>query len=232
MGDPEALSDGIRDALALDGNVDAIQRYYEDWADDYDNDVGAEQYDLPNEVARLLDQIVRQDTDEPIDRLTINPGPPNPTILDVGCGTGLIGVRLSEVGYQTIDGIDLSPAMTERAALRGCYNNLTSGVDITAPLPDQLVGAHDIVVVGGVFTVGHVPPSALAAVAAMVRPGGLLLMTTRKQYYDDTDYQIVSDQLEADGVLQTLRVNRDMPYTLDSTGHYWAHLVLGDGPGV
>lgn len=232
MGDPEALSDGIRDALALDGDVDAIQRYYEDWADDYDNDVGAEQYDLPDEVARLLDQIVRQDAGEPIDGLTIDPAPPNPAILDVGCGTGLIGVRLGQAGYSTIDGIDLSPAMIERARARGCYQNLASGIDITAPLPDDLVGAHDIVVIGGVFTVGHVPPSALSAVAAMVRPGGLLLMTTRKQYYDETDYQSVSDQLEADGTVKLLRVNRDMPYTLDSSGHYWAYLVLGDGAGA
>lgn len=230
MGDPEALSDGIRDALALNGDVDSIRHYYEDWADDYDTDVGADQYDLPDEVARLLDQIVRQDAGEPIDGLTISPGPPDPTILDVGCGTGLIGVRLSQAGYGTIDGIDLSPAMIERAAARGCYRNLASGVDITAPLPQHLVGAHDIVIVGGVFTVGHVPPSALAAVAAMVRPGGLLLMTTRKQYYDQTNYQETSDQLESSGTLQLLRVNRDRPYTLDSAGHYWAYLVVGGKP--
>lgn len=225
MGGHEGLSDGIRDALALDGDVQAIKRYYEGWADDYDEDVGAERYALPDEVARLLDQLVRQDAGEPIDGLTIDPGPPDPSILDVGCGTGLIGVRLTHSGYRTIDGVDLSPAMTERAATRGCYRNLRSGVDITAPLPDDLLAAADIVIVGGVFTVGHVPPSALAAVAAMTRPGGLLLVTTRVQYYEETDYQAVSDRLEADGTLSLLTVNRDRPYTLDSDGHFWAYLV-------
>lgn len=224
-------TDGIRDALSLDGDVTAIRDYYEGWADEYDKDVGAEQYALPDEVVRLLDQITRQDADEPIDGLAIDPGPPNPTILDVGCGTGLIGVRLANAGYQNINGVDLSPAMTKVAAGRGCYTDIRSGIDITTPLPTDLIGNHDIVVVGGVFTVGHVPPSALRAVASMVRPGGLLLMTTRKQYYDETGYQAVSDQLEAAGMLQTLRTNRDMPYTLDSVGHYWAYLVLDETAG-
>lgn len=223
--DPAAISDGIRAALDLDGDVDTIRQYYEGWAADYDRDVGAEQYALPGQVAGLLDDVVRQDAGEPIDGLTINPAPPDPAILDVACGTGLVGQRLHDRGYRNIDGVDLSPAMAERAEARGCYRQVLSGVDITAPLPRELVGHHDIVVVGGLFTVGHVPPSALRAVTSMVRPGGLLLVTTRVRYYEEADYQATSQELVAEGRLRPITSRRDAPYTADSSGHYWAYLV-------
>ena len=225
MADPDALSDGIRDALALDGDVAAIRRYYDGWADNYDADVGADQYALPDQIAQLLAAVVTQDGNEPIHGLTIQPGPPDPAIADVGCGTGLIGARLHGAGYRTIDGLDLSPAMIEQAKDRGCYRRLQGEVDITKPLAPNLVGTYDIVIVGGVFTVGHVPPTALATVASLARPGGLLLVTTRTQYYDETNYQAVSDQLETDRTVQLITVHRDRPYTLDSVGHYWAYLV-------
>ncbi len=225
--DLQALDPALDAAMSLDGDVTALRRYYDSWAPAYDADVGEDQYDLPDQVAELLDQITTEHRNEPVDGLRVDPAPPAPEILDVGCGTGLIGMRLAQVGYRTIDGIDLSPAMTELAATRGCYRSLRSGIDITAPLPDELVARYDIVVVGGVFTVGHVPPSALAAIAAMTRPGGLAIVTTRHRYYEETDYQAESDRLEAARVVKLLRCNRDAPYTLDSRGHYWAYLVGG-----
>ena len=36
-------------------------------------------------------------------------------VLDVGCGTGLTSVHLAEQGFRAIDGIDITPAMLERA---------------------------------------------------------------------------------------------------------------------
>ncbi|MGI9594773.1 MAG: class I SAM-dependent DNA methyltransferase [Acidimicrobiales bacterium] len=223
----EPLDPALDAAMSLDGDVDRLRRHYDRWAPAYDGDVGADEYSLPNQVALLLNQIVAQDQGEPIAGLTIDPAPPDPEIIDIGCGTGLIGQRLTADGYRSIDGIDLSPAMIEVAEGRGSYRSLRGGIDITAPLPDDLVGRYDVAVAGGVFTVGHVPPSALRSVAAMVRPGGLAIVTTRHRYYETSDYQAESDRLEVDRVLALLRVNRDAPYTLDSPGHYWAYSVIG-----
>ncbi|MGH1488094.1 MAG: class I SAM-dependent DNA methyltransferase [Acidimicrobiales bacterium] len=221
----QPVDPAVHGALSLDGDAEKLRRYYDTWAPTFDADVGADQYDLPDQMALLLAQVVGQDRGEPIEGLTIDPGPPEPEILDVGCGTGLVGARFAEAGYRTIDGIDLSPAMTELAAARGCYRELRSGVDINEPPAEDLIDRYDIVVAGGVFTLGHVPPSALRAVAKMTRPGGLAVISTRLRYYDETDYQAESDRLEAAGVLQLLRCNRMAPHTLDSPGHYWAYLI-------
>ncbi|MDP6883623.1 MAG: methyltransferase domain-containing protein, partial [Rhodospirillales bacterium] len=41
--------------------------------------------------------------------------PDGARVLDVGCGSGLSGLALREVGFASIDGCDLSPAMAARA---------------------------------------------------------------------------------------------------------------------
>ena len=189
-----------------------------------DQDLDEQQYRAPQQLSELLAQVVNQDRDEPVDGLTIDPAPPGPTIVDVGCGTGLVGLALAAEGYQTIDGFDLSPAMVEVAARCGCYRTLTPGVDITQPLPQDLIGAHDIVVVGGVFTTGHVPPEALEAVASLARPGGLLIISARLQYYTDTNFGAVSETLEREGKLQLLRQTLNAPYTLDSLALSLIHI--------
>ena len=54
------------------------------------------------------------------------------SILDIGCGTGLVAVELAARGFTTIDGLDASPRMLERARAKGVYRNLIEG-DLRRP---------------------------------------------------------------------------------------------------
>lgn len=45
-------------------------------------------------------------------------------ILDVGCGTGLVGQELAARGFKQITGIDFSEQMLEAAAVKQVYANL------------------------------------------------------------------------------------------------------------
>ena len=45
-------------------------------------------------------------------------------VADLACGTGRIGAWLREHGVETIDGIDLTPEMLDRARERGIYRSL------------------------------------------------------------------------------------------------------------
>ena len=45
-------------------------------------------------------------------------------ILDMGWGTGLIGVKLAEKGYTNIDGVDASPGILDVARQKNIYKNL------------------------------------------------------------------------------------------------------------
>ena len=47
-------------------------------------------------------------------------------IIDVGCGTGLVGQELATAGYTVIDGVDISDKMLSHAKETGGYRHLMS----------------------------------------------------------------------------------------------------------
>jgi len=42
-------------------------------------------------------------------------------VLDLGCGTGLVGQHLNERGFGNISGVDVSGNMLEEAAAKNVY---------------------------------------------------------------------------------------------------------------
>ena len=116
--------------------------------------------------------------------------------------------------------------MVALAGERDIYRRLEGGIDLAQPAPSHLAGVYDVVTVGGVFTVGHVPPQALEAIIGFARPGGLVVVSTRRAYQRDTDFVEVSDALIGADRIEVLAHVADAPYTMDSTGDYWAYRVV------
>ena len=225
MADPKGgelgdIDPHIAEALELGGDGERILAYYEEWAEKYDLDVGA----LGDEY-QAVSTMVSFFTGLDLDAFGVSG--PGITILDAGCGTGLVGVSLAAAGYTTIDGVDLSPAMVEQARRRGVYRELIGGFDLSDPPGERWRDQADVVFVCGVFTIGHAPPELVASCADFVRPGGLLVITTRKAYYDESDYQIHVEGLADEGRLRIVASLLDAPYTADSLGHFFAYEVLG-----
>jgi predicted TPR repeat methyltransferase len=82
---------------------------YDDWADSYEQELGANGYATPRRCAEALAQFA---TDQ------------HAPILDFGCGTGLSGAALHKAGFETIDGMDLSADMLAEATEKGLYRRL------------------------------------------------------------------------------------------------------------
>ena len=98
-------------------------------------------------------------------------------ILDVGAGTGLLGVALADAGFTRLDGLDLSPGMLAEAARKRVYGELREG-----RLGDELEyesGAYDAVVSAGVLTTGHAPAASLDELVRITRRGGHVIFTLR-----------------------------------------------------
>ena len=196
----------IDGSLKLDGDPENVSAYYRDWVETYDRDVAQSGYSGPQIAAEILR---RQVPDTGL------------SLLDAGCGTGLVGKLLAPAGYARIDGFDLSGPMAERARESGAYREVRGGVDMLRAGEHYADASYDLVLSIGVFTLGHVPPEALAVLVRIVRPGGWLLVSARTHYYDQSNLQDVVDaEIEA-GRIEQVALLRDAPYNADGNGHYW-----------
>jgi len=94
----------------------------------------------------------------------------NLDILDLGCGTGLLGVRFRALA-RTLTGVDISANMLEVARRRQIYDDLACG-ELIAFLQTQTKG-FDLAVAADVFVYfGDLSPVFRAARGAL-RPGGI-----------------------------------------------------------
>jgi SAM-dependent methyltransferase len=220
----EQTKRSLGQSMSLGGDPSKLADYYNDWATTYDRDVGEtdEQYGLPGSVLIALDAAAEQ-----IPALR----DPAITVLDAGCGTGRVAIALASAGYSCIDGVDLSSEMVALAERRTrpdgspLYRRLESGVDLTTPPTAEWVAHAELVVVGGVFTIGHIPPIAIHQVAKLVKPGGVLITTVRPGYYDTTDYADVSAAFAASPAADLLVEFESLPYTEDSDGRYFVYRI-------
>ena len=119
-------------------------------------------------------QIIRDalapDTDDPVPLAGLS-------ILDVGCGGGLLCEPLTRLGAR-VTGLDASPEAVEAARAHAGQ----SGLDITyrtGTLDDpEVAGPYDAVIASEVIE--HVPDPAvlIAGIARVLRPGGTVVVTT------------------------------------------------------
>ena len=114
--------------------------------------------------------------------------------LDLGCGTGLMGLALQDVCTR-IDGVDISQRMIEVARRSGVYRHLATD-DVTGWLMAQDRGAADLVVAADVFVYLGDLAQVFAASALALKPEGLFAFTVQK---GDGDFTIGDDMRYAHG---------------------------------
>ncbi len=154
----------LDEAYAL-SSVDDNRKLYSEWAKDYDlTFVEAMDYILPSQVAQ---QFLKYGGRGPI--------------LDVGAGTGLLGLFLGKRDLGPIDGIDLSQAMLDVAAQKRVYRHLNVA-DITEPFEIPKL-RYNGVLSSGTFTHGHVGPDALDNILPVAEKGALFVISINKQHW-------------------------------------------------
>lgn len=145
------------DHAFLDRDASATSAFYDEWAEFYDADVAAMGYAAPARSAAAL-ALHETNMDTPI--------------LDFGCGTGLAGAALKAAGFSRIDGVDIAPAMLEKARAKGIYNDIAYIAPDTAP-----AGAYGIISAVGVIGLGAAPGTTLDLLMHALPKGGKLVFS-------------------------------------------------------
>ncbi|MDH3740074.1 MAG: class I SAM-dependent methyltransferase [Hyphomicrobiales bacterium] len=191
-------------------DADEQQALYHDWAGTYDEAmIGDLNYVSPQKCAALY---ARHQADK------------SGLILDVGCGTGLAGSELAKLGYDMMDGIDLSESMLEMAGKRGLYRKLFVA-DLLKPL-DIETGVYDGAICTGTFTHAHVGAECLDEIVRTLKPGGLFAFTVHREVHDELGFGAKLAALERAGVLTQKEHTRDIYFedSQEAEGHYYAYV--------
>ena len=174
MRDNNESSINLEDAYALE-TPDDNRNLYRNWASTYDDDFALRnKYVYPKSISSICAGLV--DTTSQL------------SILDIGCGTGIVGTCLSELlRTSIIDGVDISPEMLEvaqskiRADANPVYSQLFEA-DLTKPI-SFADAKYDVAISAGTFTHGHLGPDALINVLSVIRPGGRMVVGINKEHF-------------------------------------------------
>ncbi|MFT5509377.1 MAG: putative TPR repeat methyltransferase [Hyphomicrobiaceae bacterium] len=173
---------------ALGGGSGDSHDVYEDWAPTYEQNLQQDYGYIAPELA--ADVLSRYCPDK------------NIRILDLGCGTGLVGVELFKRGFNRFDGLDVSQGMLDVARSKQIYGDLIVA-DMTQ-LIDLSGRSYDAAIAVGCFGGGHLGPQHLAGIIKCVTAGGILLFYINGIPYDEDDYPKHFASLEAAGVCHVL----------------------------
>ena len=150
-----------------------VRRVFDDYAHSYDTHLLDKlEYRAPDSIRALVDQLCAA---------------PVETALDIGCGTGLVGVRLRDrVGV--LHGVDLSSKMIARAEATGVYDALYIG-DIVEFLQSSDALAYDLVTAADVLIYVGDLVELMRAVAARLAVAGRFVFTVES--LDAGDYRLL-----------------------------------------
>lgn len=142
-----------------DVDIDPAE-HYDDWAASYNNDLLKKYGYCAHQIAARAFAKAMKD--------------PSVAVLDVGCGTGLAAQELASVGFETIDGVDVSKNMLEEARKTGVYRTLYQrriGEQDTPPP----TGYGGVICVGS-FGLGHLGPRDMGALIDMGKVGAPIVI--------------------------------------------------------
>ena len=158
--------------LREEKNDEKIKFVYEEWAENYDtdNDNLLGTVSQP-QCVKLVAKELEHKTAE---------------MIDIGCGTGLVGEQLKALGFKNFDGIDISEKMLEFAKTRG-YRKLQLG-SLTKKLPIN-DSVYDVTFCVGVFTHGHVKSDRISELIRITKPGGLICFTVNEGVFEEYGFK-------------------------------------------
>lgn len=168
--------------LADEDNAARIKEIYQRWAScyDHDNDDTLGTVSQPTMVSLLASFAETKQMQ----------------LLDVGCGTGLVGLHLKQAGFTNYDGTDLSQDMISQAKDRGYQRLFTANLAQGLPIADK---TYDGCLCVGVFTHGHVGPDGLPELTRITKIGGLIGFTVNEDIYLEYEFDKAISALAKSG---------------------------------
>ncbi len=208
-----ARGDGLKNYENLDlkdaKNDNRLTEVYRDWAKkyDYDNDHVLGTVSQPKSV-NLLSTRLKDKTAK---------------IIDVGCGTGLVGEKLKAKDFIYFDGLDISKDMLSIAKSRGYRNLFLGSLNKQLPVLDD---AYDAAMCIGVFTHGHVSSDRFNELCRIVKPGGYVCFTINEGVFEEYGFKDMIAEFQLTNTWEVISLYKDDYMTLENVKGYYCLAVV------
>ena len=146
-----------------------------------------------NETGYVADEVIRLSKDASTGITT------NSAVFDAGAGTGVLGKKISEQGFNNIVGCDASSRFFEHLTAEGVYKQaktLMMGQGEEA-FPEEFRCKYDIVTACGVFLKSHMPCDAMDDCVTALKPNGYFVTAMRSCYWKDGEAEGYKDKLDS-----------------------------------
>ena len=208
-----ARGDGLKNYENLDlkdaKNDNRLTEVYRDWAKkyDYDNDHVLGTVSQPKSV-NLLSTRLKDKTAK---------------IIDVGCGTGLVGEKLKAKDFIYFDGLDISKDMLSIAKSRGYRSLILGSLNKQLPVLDD---AYDAAMCIGVFTHGHVSSDRFNELCRIVKPGGYVCFTINEGVFEEYGFKEMIAEFQLNKAWEVISLYKDDYMTLENVKGYYCLAVV------
>ena len=208
-----ARGDGLKNYENLDlkdaKNDNRLTEVYRDWEKkyDYDNDHVLGTVSQPNSV-NLLSTRLKDKTAK---------------IIDVGCGTGLVGEKLKAKDFIYFDGLDISKDMLSIAKSRGYRNLFLGSLNKQLPVLDD---AYDAAMCIGGVTHGHVSSDGFNELCRIVKPGGYVCFTINEGVFEEYGFKEMIAEFQLNKVWEVISLYKDDYMTLENVKGYYCLAVV------
>lgn len=144
-----------------------VKTFYDNWSEEYDNDMIVFGYRLPGITATLLLENMENSKEEDC------------FVLDIGAGTGAVGKELRKKEFKGIlHAVDASVGMLKVAERKRIYDDIYDQFLI----PEESIGINDDLLYDGLACIGaigsnHISPKMLPVFVNHVKSDGVLVFS-------------------------------------------------------
>ncbi|HYD78214.1 MAG TPA: tetratricopeptide repeat protein [Paucimonas sp.] len=140
------------------GSSQYVQKLFDNYANSFDTHLVKElEYVGPEKLVALI-------------RRHAEPPPAKWDVLDLGCGTGLVGSAIAADKCRLV-GVDLSPGMLEKARALNLYDRLEQA-DLLVMMRSEKASSYDVIIAADVFIYVGRLDEIFAEAKRLLRPGG------------------------------------------------------------
>ena len=114
-------------------------------------------------------------------------------IIDIGCGTGLVGEELKGLGFSNLSGLDVSSKMIGIAKAKGIYKSFFQ--KRIEDLGNAISKPFDALISVGSFGLGHIGPESIKLLVNLVTGNSIIVIFMNAEPFNMENYMSYIEEL-------------------------------------